>query len=186
MGIFNILKKKDNNVSHQEKKDCDYKNCITIVKIISHDDDKVIKEIERLVDDPITYFNNHKSEYSERWINNSTNIDAVIWTGLVDCLIRNNYACERGYNDELEDFIFFMNKMNYDIKLDKELLNEDGYVAEWCAELDKKLQVNNLCIGGIDIDSDSFVMFICENDSLEKLRKSAQSINHKITLASEL
>ena len=54
-----------------------------------------------------------------------------------------------------------MNNMNYDTKFDKETLDENGDVAQWCAELDKKLQIKNLCIGGIDINSDSFVMFIC-------------------------
>ena len=184
MGLFNIFKKKDNQ-SNTNSKDCDYNNCMQIAKIISHDDEKVIKEVAELIDNPITYFENHKSEYSERWINDSNNIDTIIWIGLVDCLIKNKYACERDYKDELDDFIYFMNEMNYDTKLNKESLSPDGYVAEWCAEIDKKLQTDNLCIGGIDIDSDSFVMFICNNDKLEELDQIAQSINHKITLASK-
>ena len=161
-------------------------NYVEIAKIISHNDEKVTKEIGELIADPTLYFNNHKSEYEERWINDSNDIDTIIWIGIVDCLIRNDYACELDYAVELDDFVYFMNNMNYDIKFDKEALNENGNVAQWCSELDKKLQIKNLCIGGIDINSDSYVMFICEKSELKQLYELSKNLNHKITYASKM
>jgi hypothetical protein len=183
MGIFDFFKKKNVNV---EKKVCDYNCYIDIARIITHDDKNVMDKIEKLINDPIMYFNNYRSLYEERGIIDSFNIDIVIWLGLVDCLIENNYACERDYKDELDDFVFFMNEMNYDLKIDKSGLNPDGFIPNWCSEIDNKIQVDNLCIGGIDIDSDSFVMFICDCNKLDYLSQIAKSINHKITLASKL
>lgn len=186
MKIFNIFKKKDNIITTTNKIDYDYNNCVEIAKIISNNNSNVIKEIKECVINPNLYYERNKSKYKERGIDNSSNIDTVIWIGLVNCLIKNNCLCERDYKDELEDFIYFMNSMNYDVKFDKEELNENGYVADWCAELDKKLQPKNLCVGGVDIDSDSYVMFICERNTLEKLSQLAKNINHNITFASKL
>ena len=181
MWLFDKFRKKNNANSEQ----VDFSNCIEIAKIISENDEQVIKEIIECVANPVSYYNTYESEYSERGILDSNDIDTIIWIGLVNCLIRNNYVCERDYNDELDDFIYFMNNLKYNVTFDKGVLNENGSIVEWCTKLDEVLQLQNLCIGDIDIDSDSYVMFICEKDKLEQLNRLALNINRKITLASK-
>ena len=116
----------------------------------------------------------------------ATDIDALIWEGTASCLVSNRYACDLDWKEELDEFIGAMNNLNYGIKFDKEGLEEYDYIAEWCEELDKRLQADNLCIGDFDLNGDCFVMFVCERNILEQLSEMAQGIDHRIAYASQM
>ncbi|MBP3708725.1 MAG: hypothetical protein J6J36_09060 [Clostridia bacterium] len=112
--------------------------------------------------------------------------------GLVDILINNNYACERDYNDELEDFIYFMNELkmlkekNICITQDELTNIEDEEIPTWCEYLEEKPIAKDISIGAIDIDSDSYVMFVCTKFILDELKSIAEKVNHRIDRAAKM
>ena len=188
-GFIQGLKSSEENEENEKSTDNSFSpdTCIEIAKIISHHDGKVIKEMEEMIADPISYYcDDDLSEFEKKWIREQKIDDETIWIGMAMCLARNNYVCELDWKGELVDFIGSMNNLNYDTKFDQEVLDEDGDVSQWCEELDKTLQAENKCIGCIDIGSDSYVMFICEKSVLEHLRELARSIGHTITYASQM
>lgn len=162
--------------------------CVEIAKIISHDDEKVIKDMEQLLADPISYLcdDDDLSEFEKKMIREQKVDDGTIWQGMITCLTRNNYACERDWKDELEDFFYFLDNLKYDVKLDKDILDEDGDITEWCARLDKSLQDEGMCIGNMDTGGDSFALFICEIGVLKQLRGMARSIGRRIDCARKM
>lgn len=189
--MFNIFRRKlDRNNTNNIK--VDYSKCIEIAKIISNNNLNVTNEVTECVNNPIKYFQFNKKRYEDRCIYNADNIDIIIWIGMVDILINNNYACERDWKDELEDFTYFMNDLKTmkenNIKINKELLNqnEEDAILEWCEYLKQKDVMKNFVIGAIDIDSDSFIMFVCLTPVLDKLKILAESVNHRIDFASNM
>lgn len=185
MGLFDIFKN-ENVKKANEEKDIDFRNCIEIAKIISNNDEGITKEMEDCIANPISYFNKYESDYEERGILDFDDKDIIVWIGLVDCLLKNNYVCELDWKDGLSEFIYFMSNLKNSVKFDEEILNENGKIVDWCTKLDEELQKQNLCVGGIDIDSDSYVLFICDNEKLKKLNQLSMNISHKITLGRKL
>lgn len=188
--MFNIFRRKlDKNDIENIK--VEYSKCIEIAKIISNNNVDVINEVTECVSNPIKYFQFHKERYGDRCIDNADDIDTIIWIGMVDILINNNYVCERDYKDELEDFTYFMNDLKTmkenNIKITEDLLNQDDdSIPEWCEYLEQKNVMKDFVIAGIDIDSDSYIMFVCLIPVLDKLKILAESINHRIDFASKM
>lgn len=185
MGLFDIFKNENVKKANKEK-DIDFRNCIEIAKIISNNDENIIKEMEDCIANPILYFNKYESYYEERGILDSGDKDTIVWIGLVDCLLKNNYVCELDWKEELSEYIYCMSNLKNSVKFNEEILNKNGKVVDWCTKLDEELQKQNLCVGGIDIDSDRYVLFICDNKKIEKLNQLSMSISHKITLGRNL
>lgn len=189
--MFNIFRRKSDKNNTDNIK-LDYSKCIEIAKIISNNNLNVTNEVTECVSNPIKYFQFNKERYEDRCIYNADNIDIIIWIGMVDILINNNYVCERDYKDELEDFTYFMNDLKTmkenNIKINEDLLyqKDDESIPEWCEYLKQKDIMKDFVIGGIDIDSDSYVMFVCLVPVIDKLKILAESINHRIDFASEM
>ena len=49
-----------------------------------------------------------------------------------------------------------------------------------------KWETEGFCVGGIDIDSDSYVLFICEVETLKELTKWSNRIDQRIDHAKNL
>lgn len=80
MGLFDIFKN-ENVKKANEEKDIDFRNCIEIAKIISNNDEDIIKEMEDCIANPILYFNKYESDYEERGILDSDDKDIIVWIG---------------------------------------------------------------------------------------------------------
>lgn len=188
--MFNIFRRKlDKNNTDNIK--VNYSTCIEIAKIISNDNMDVINEVKGCISNPIKYFQLNKEKYLDRGINNVDNIDTIIWIGMVDILINNKCVCELDYKDELVNFIYFMNDLKTmkenNINITEKLIKqEDKSIPEWCEYLKQQGAMKNFVIGAIDIDSDSYVMFVCLVTMLDKLKKLAEDMNHRIDMATNI
>lgn len=148
-----------------------------ISKIISHNDSTVINEISNLMNNKDIYI-----KKSEREIDENCSVNTLFWLIMVDTLKKYNYICERDWKDEFEDFIYFLSNLkNFDIDINYDIFNKDESIIEWCKIIDSKYEPK--CIGCIDIDSDSYVLFVSNNDEINELKQLSAEISKKIDYA---
>lgn len=186
MGLFDKFKKKKNSDSADNSK-----MISEIFSIICKGKDDMSAEIAECTNSPEEYAVKHKTQFAERGISpNETDADTLMWIGCVDILINHSFADELDFSCELEDFVYCIGKLDpvtaEKITLDENDFSSDADITLWLDELDPKLKARNLCIGGIDIDSDSYVVFLTDIPTLEKLKDMANSIGHKIDYAKNL
>lgn len=56
----------------------------------------------------------------------------------------------------------------------------------WIEELNKQWKNNNYSLGIIDIDNDSYVLFVTERDEISLLNSLASPVNYKIYTIEDL
>lgn len=156
-----------------------YINCLEIAKIISNNNEEVISNFSNCINELQKYFEKNKDEYCDRGIT-KYDVDETIQIGLVNNLLKYCYACELDWKAELETFEWSLSNIKNENIINFQELDENDNIEIWCAKINEKLMENNLGIGMIDIDSDSYVLFMCELGNSEKLKLLAKNLNHKI------
>ena len=184
MGLFDKFKKKKTNDS-ADNADIIAKIFGTICK------DTLTAEIAECTGAVKEYAAKYAEQYAERGISADTvDADTLMWIGCVDILINNSYAAELDFSCEPEDFVYALGELRTlaaeNISLDENEFSSDEDITAWLGELDEQLKERGLCIGGIDIDSDSYVVFLTDIQTLEKLKDMAGSIGHRIDYAKNL
>lgn len=186
MGLFDKLKKRNSDESPDSGK-----VIADIFRVICGDEETVTTEIDLCVNSPKNYALKNEKQFVGRGLSaDDTDADTLMWIGCVDILIKNAYAAELDFSCEIGDFIFGLNEL---VKLTSEniILEEDDFdagadITVWLDELDERLKERGLCIGGVDIDSDSYVVFMIDIKTLGRLKANANSIGHKIDCAKNL
>jgi len=158
-----------------------------LVKTISDNED-FLQNMDRCFCHPREYFKDNADRYEERGITNRDAIDTFVWIALTDELLESGAAIELDWKEEKDEFLSSIEGLanENDLVVDDVLLDDEGDIPTWCKELDNKWMKDGYCIAGIDIDSDSYVLFICKTDSLRKLTELAKSINHRIDFAKNM
>ena len=72
------------------------------------------------------------------------------------------------------------------LELKAEWLDEAGEVPTWCRMLDEKWAEHDYCVGCIDINSDSYVLFVSQRDNLEMLEALSLKVDQRIMRACRL
>ena len=72
------------------------------------------------------------------------------------------------------------------LNIEKEWFNEDEDITLWCKILDEKWEKQGFCVGAMDIDSDSFVMFVCGRETLENLMALGKKVNQRFDFAKNM
>lgn len=128
--------------------------------------------------------------YEERGIEKDDEIDNIQWIGMIDCLLENNYVIELDFNCEKEDFISLFEETKgfrkQGLFINSSLLNSEENITEWCKALDKEWKDKDLCIIALDIDSDSYIIFVDELKVMYTLSDLAQKIDKRISLAQKM
>ncbi len=163
---------------------------LEIAELLMYNDEKAIGEANKCIFNLAEYLSEHEDEYNKRSLNKDSGKDTLKWIGIVDCLIRNNYAVELGHNCEKAKFIYKLKKLKGIEKLHltitpamENAMLETGDICDWCGYLDSAWSEKGICIGAIDIDSDSYVIFPINVEKLNKISSLANSIKHRITYA---
>lgn len=167
-----------------------------IGKIISKGDKSVEEEVKKCLADMDAYYDEHEEEFEERGLGREDIEDEEIgeeelqWLTLVDILIDHMYCCELDWKCYKEDFVEFLSELHgmehYDITLEEEWLDEESDIREWCSVLDEKWKEKGACIGALNIDSDSYVIFPILKTELEELMELAEEVDQRIGLAKNM
>lgn len=158
---------------------------------ISNSDEKVRAEIEKCLENIRLYSLKNSDKFEERGLDISKDSEYTLkWFGCIDILIDNGYAAEFDYKTDFEDFYDLLGKLKI-VSQRGILPSEDDIYLDyepngWLSCIDSRWAKAGLCVGGIDIDSDSYVIFICTVEQLDKLSKLASESGRKICRAREL
>lgn len=163
---------------------------VKVVEIISNNDEAVVKQAKECVTDIEGYFNAHAKAYDERGIEEIENENDTKWLGIVDILIEHSFACEVDYSVEVEDFLFALNETkrmaDVEIVLDEDELDEEGEVTEWCHVIDQKLADQHYCLASMDIDSDSYVIFMIKTSEFDELVEITEAVGYRIDVTTNM
>ena len=158
-----------------------------LVKIIS-DDKGFLQNMDRCFCYPREYFKDNADRYDDRGITSRDAIDTFVWIAVADEMLESGIAIELDWKEEKDEFLSRMEELTKENNLvvDKGMLDDEGDIPSWCKELDNKWMKDGYCVAGIDIDSDSYVLFVCKTDNLKSLTELAKSINHRIDFAKNM
>lgn len=158
-----------------------------IVQLLT-EDGSIHDAIENCLESPWSYFEENIDCYDERGIDEDETEDTIIWLGIADELLDANEAVELDWNPELEDFSYFMKSLadKKNLQMEDDWFDEEDTITNWCSILDRRWEIEGFCVGGIDIDSDSYVLFICKVETLKELREWSNRIDQRIDHAMNL
>ena len=114
------------------------------------------------------------------------------WWNLYEKLDSKGYAVELSHKCELEDFIYYVQKLirnksldtSENLTIDPAALDEDQVIMDWCASLNSTWE--NYTLAGMDIGTDSFVLMVLSNEEFRTAKELAKELLHRIDVAERL
>ena len=111
------------------------------------------------------------------------------WWNLYEKLVSKGYAVELDYKCELEDFIYYVQKLIHNksldtsenLTIDPAALDEDQVIMDWCADLNSTWE--NYTLAGMDTGTDSFVLMVLSNEEFKTAQELAKELLHRIDVA---
>ncbi|MBS7042072.1 DUF6630 family protein [Veillonella sp.] len=111
------------------------------------------------------------------------------WWNFYEKLVSKGYAVELSCKCELEDFIYYVQKLirnksldtSEGLIIDTAALDEDQCIMDWCADLNSKWE--NYTLAGMDIGTDSFVLMVLSNEEFKTVQELAKELLHRIDVA---
>ena len=157
-----------------------YKTIVNLIDVNGVATDKLIDCIEN----PREYYETNKD--NELWdlFDDDLDDDTIIWYGLYEIFTENNIMYDLDWKVDLYDFVYFVNKLANDksLMISEDLFDEDGEITEWAEILYERWAVLGYVLACMDIDSDSYCIFICKQYDFDKLVIEAEKIGQKIQL----
>lgn len=154
---------------------------------ISDGDENILSDVSECILHTSDYFHKHLENYENRGMNEKRKTSELQWIGMADRLIENDYACECDYKEELDEVLACIEALKgviaQNLPLDPDWFDEEDEITDWCEIIDQKWKLHDMCIAAIDIDSDSYIMFPCRQDTFETLCGYAKEAGYRIDLA---
>lgn len=188
MGLFDSLLGKKKNDSLNNDNNTAYKE---IFSLIADRDEEVCGQINELIDNHRLFVTKHEEMFEEMGINPQTAGEFTVkWAGCTALLTDAGYAAEVDHNVDFDDFYAALGQLKKAAGRNILPAEDDIYldydITHWLRAIDSAWAKSGLCVGGIDKNSDSYVLFICTVEELAKLDKLAEGAGRKIKRACEL
>ena len=114
------------------------------------------------------------------------------WWNLYEKLVSKGYAVELDCKCELEDFIYYVQKLirskaldtREDLTIDTVAFDDSQWIMEWCAHLNSTWKNHKLV--GMDIGTDSLVIMVLSNEEFKTAQELAKELLHRIDVAERL
>ena len=111
------------------------------------------------------------------------------WWNLYEKLVSKGYAVELSYKCELEDFIYYVQKLirskslntSENLTIDTAALDENQCITDWGADLNSMWE--NYTLADMDIGTDSFVLMVLSNEEFKTAQELAKELLHRIDVA---
>lgn len=179
MGFLKWKKKEesDSNISHYR----------TIIDLFEVDADTRTL-LEQCIKSPDHFHQEYVDQYEERGLEDSDDDDTIIWLGMVDAFIEAGKLFEFDYSVERDDFVYGMHEIipGNNLHIDENQLDEDSDITEWTKILSEQWSEEGYVIAAMDIDSDSYCIFISVRETFDKLVMEAEKTGHRIDLAQNM
>ena len=114
------------------------------------------------------------------------------WWNFYEKLVSKGYAVELDCKCELEDFIYYVQKLidnksldiSENLTIDTAALDENQCIMDWCADLNSTWETHTLV--GMDIGTDSFVLLVLSHEEFKTAQELAKELLHRIDVAERL
>ena len=129
-----------------------------------------------------------KSFMTETKLRSMEELEDSCWN-LYEKLVSKGYAVELDYKCELEDFIYYVQKLIHNKSLDTSEnltidtagLDEEQCIMDWCAHINATWKTHKLV--DMDIGTDSFVLMVLSNEEFKTAQELAKELLHRIDVA---
>ena len=113
--------------------------------------------------------------------------DSVTWFCIVYEMIGENKAWELDWKEELGEFMYALEQILPDgLEVEVESLNEDDSIPDWAESINSVWTKFGYVLACFDIDSDSYVIFVCKKGTFEQLQFEANKVDKRIDLTQNL
>lgn len=152
------------------------------------EDPESLSKLEICFRSPQKYFNENAERYEERFFEGDQPDGQIIWVGIADEMIAGGTAIELDWKTEKEEFLEQMKALTdkHYLALSADWLKEEGDIPAWCSVLDEKWSEQEFCVAAMDIDSDSYVLFVCRSVVLTQLITLGKEIRHRFDFAKNM
>ena len=114
------------------------------------------------------------------------------WWNLYEKLASKGYAVELSCKCELEDFIYYVQKLirnksldtSENLTIDTAAFDDSQCIGDWCAHLNSTWKNHKLV--GMDIGTDSLVLMVLSNEEFKRAQELAKELLHRIDVAERL
>ena len=111
------------------------------------------------------------------------------WWNLYEKLLSTGRARELSLKIELEDFLYYVQKLirnksldtSENLTIDTAGLDEDQCIMDWCAHINATWKTHKLV--DMDIGTDSFVLMVLSNEEFKTAQELAKELLHRIDVA---
>lgn len=142
--------------------------------------------VKKCIASPGYYYKENAQRYHERGADKCPDDKTVILLCIADELINAGKAAELDFSIEKDDFIWNMKRVVPNgLVIDEDKLHEDGDVTEWAEALAQQWKHAGYVPAYLDIDSDSYVTFVCDTETIGQLKSKAAAAGFKISCLHE-
>ena len=183
MGFFDKLKKKKTNSKENSNNEfvSDSESYKKIVSLIDKQGN-ALDDLSSCIDNPREYYMINKETYEDRGIFEDEDLDTIIWLGIVDYFLEKEVVFELDFKEELSEFVYAIEDLIEDRSLEfaEEWFDEESDISEWVKIINYKWSGSGYVLACIDIDSDSYCLFVINNDDYKIIADEANKIGHRI------
>jgi len=156
--------------------------------VLLTDNTEVRSKLESCLESPQRYYRENVESYEERCIDGNQEDDRIVWFAIADEMILSGAAIELDWKTDVEDFFDEMKGLanRHHLGLQEDWFQEDDDIPTWCELLDEKWADKQFCVGAMDIDSDSYVLFVCRTEVLKQLSELGQQVGQKFDSAKNM
>ena len=118
------------------------------------------------------------------------------WWNLYEKLLSTGRAVELSLKIELEDFLYYVQKLIHnkklstgenltgDVSIDTSAFDDSQCIGDWCAHFNSTWKNHKLV--GMDIGTDSLVLMVLSNEEFKRAQELAKELLHRIDVAERL
>ena len=151
-----------------------------LIDLITDSNKEVLFKFSECIKNPKEYYKNNYSIFEERGIEYEIDDDEIAFWVMLDLLLENDYCCELDYKAYVEEFIESLKPLKNALPFKEDKLDYNDDIFMWCNTINKEWKYKDMCISTIDIDSDSYVLFICNTGKLKQLSSLGKQIDTNI------
>lgn len=151
-----------------------------LIDLITDSNQAVLSKFNECIKNPKEYYKNNYSIFEERGIEYEIDDDEIAFWVMLDLLLENDYCCELDYKEYVEEFIESLKALKNALPFKEDKLDYNDDVFMWCNTINKEWKYKDMCISTIDIDSDSYILFICNTGKLKQLSSLGNQIDTNI------
>lgn len=146
------------------------------------------KELKWAFHNPYEYVVEKADRFAEREIDRDAPLDEILFFGLVDEFLEAGEMLELDWKEDKEEFLGQMQELaeHFSLPLEEDWLEPEADIPTWCKALDEHWEEVGFVVAGLDIDSDSYLLFPAAADKMQLLTDLAAEIGHEIKLGRDL